>query len=151
MGGTLTAGTDSNGGVDGSAAVTYGKGPWSLAATVGLRNDLRPGGGDGFRINRFEAVSLRTTLMTPPTPSGSNAADGLGMISTRSTVPAGRLWRYEARKSPWTGAGRPSMNTATLPAPRSDTLPSTSTSTDGSVASTSVTVPPSATGSSAVS
>ncbi len=55
VGGTLTAGTDSNGGVDGTAALTYGRGPWSLAATVGLRNDARPGGGDGFRINRYQA------------------------------------------------------------------------------------------------
>ncbi|WP_412060366.1 TonB-dependent receptor domain-containing protein [Rubrivirga sp. IMCC45206] len=54
VGGTVSAGTDSNGGLDGTAAVTYGKGPWSLAATVGLRDDVRPGSGDGFRINRYD-------------------------------------------------------------------------------------------------
>ena len=54
LGGTLTAGTDSQGGYDATGAVTYGRGPWSLAATYGYRNDARPGGGDGFRINRFE-------------------------------------------------------------------------------------------------
>lgn len=55
LGGTVTAGTDSQGGYDATGAVTYGRGPWSLAATYGFRNDARPGGGDGFRINRFEA------------------------------------------------------------------------------------------------
>ena len=56
LGGTLTAGTDTQGGFDGSAAVTYGRGPWSLAATYGFRNDLRAGAGTSYRINRYEAT-----------------------------------------------------------------------------------------------
>ena len=56
VGGTLTAGTDSQGGVDLSTAITYGKGPWSLAATYGFRNDIRAGAGTSYRINRYETA-----------------------------------------------------------------------------------------------
>ena len=62
LGGTLTAGGDSQGGYDATAALTYGKGPWSLAATYGYRNDARAGSGTSFRINRYE-----TDLATGPT------------------------------------------------------------------------------------
>ena len=55
LGGTLTAGGDSQGGYDATAAFTYGKGPWSLAATYGFRNDARAGSGTSYRINRYEA------------------------------------------------------------------------------------------------
>ena len=55
LGGTVTAGTDSQGGYDATAALTYGRGPWSLAGTVGLRDDARAGSGTSFRINRYEA------------------------------------------------------------------------------------------------
>ena len=54
-GGTLTAGTDSQGGANATGAVTYGRGPWSLAATYGLRSDRRSGTGSTLTINRFEA------------------------------------------------------------------------------------------------
>ena len=62
LGGTLTAGTDTQGGYDGTAAVTYGRGPWSLAATYGYRNDARAGSGTSFRINRYETVTTPTQL-----------------------------------------------------------------------------------------
>ena len=52
LGGTLTAGGDSQGGYDATAALTYGMGPWSLSATYGFRNDVRAGSGSSFRINR---------------------------------------------------------------------------------------------------
>lgn len=55
LGGTLTAGTDSQGGYDATASATYGKGPWSLAATYGFRNDARAGSGLSYRLNRYEA------------------------------------------------------------------------------------------------
>ena len=61
LGGTLTAGTDTQGGYDASAAVTYGRGPWSLAATYGFRNDARAGSGTSFRINRY--TDDQTTLL----------------------------------------------------------------------------------------
>ncbi|MGB3542927.1 TonB-dependent receptor domain-containing protein [Rubrivirga sp.] len=54
-GGTVTAGTDSEGGLNATGAVTYGRGPWSLAATYGLRSDQRGGSGSTFSVNRFEA------------------------------------------------------------------------------------------------
>ena len=54
LGGTLTAGTDTRGGYNGTGAVTYGRGPWSLAATLGHRRDDRGGAGTSFRINRYE-------------------------------------------------------------------------------------------------
>ena len=60
LGGTLTAGTDSQGGVDATTAVTYGRGPWSLAATYGFRNDVRGGSGSSFRRNLYEVAP--TTL-----------------------------------------------------------------------------------------
>ena len=55
LGGTLTAGTDTQGGYDATAAFTYGRGPWSLSATYGFRNDARAGSGTSFRINRYES------------------------------------------------------------------------------------------------
>ena len=55
LGGTVTAGADTQGGYDATTALTYGSGPWSLAATYGYRNDARAGGGTSFRINRYEA------------------------------------------------------------------------------------------------
>ena len=55
LGGTLTAGTDTQGGYDATGAVTYGRGPWSLAATYGFRNDARAGAGTSYRINRYAA------------------------------------------------------------------------------------------------
>ncbi|MEM6289147.1 MAG: TonB-dependent receptor, partial [Bacteroidota bacterium] len=55
LGGTLTAGTDTQGGLNATGAVTYGRGPWSLAATYGLRSDQREGSGTTFSINRLEA------------------------------------------------------------------------------------------------
>ena len=54
LGGTLTAGADVRGGADLSAALTYGRGPWSLAATYGFRHDARAGSGTSFRLNRYE-------------------------------------------------------------------------------------------------
>ena len=56
LGGTVTAGTDTQGGYDGTVALTYGSGPWSLAATYGYRNDARAGSGLSYRINRYEAA-----------------------------------------------------------------------------------------------
>ncbi|MEM9999105.1 MAG: TonB-dependent receptor, partial [Bacteroidota bacterium] len=55
FGGTLTAGTNTQGGLNATGAVTYGRGPWSLAATYGIRSDQRNGSGSTFSINRFEA------------------------------------------------------------------------------------------------
>ena len=54
LGGTVTAGTDTQGGLNATGAVTYGRGPWSLAATYGVRSDQREGSGTTFSINRFE-------------------------------------------------------------------------------------------------
>ncbi|MEM1055834.1 MAG: TonB-dependent receptor [Bacteroidota bacterium] len=55
LGGTFAAGTDTQGGLNATGAVTYGRGPWSLAATYGIRSDQREGSGSTFSINRFEA------------------------------------------------------------------------------------------------
>ena len=59
LGGTVTAGTDTQGGYDATGVVTYGRGPWSLAATASYRNDTRFGGGTSFRINRYAAEQSR--------------------------------------------------------------------------------------------
>lgn len=57
LGGTLTAGADVLGGVDLSTALTYGRGPWSLAATYGFRHDVRDGSGTNLRENSGEVIS----------------------------------------------------------------------------------------------
>ena len=54
LGGSVTLGTDTQGGYDATSSLTVGRGPWSLAATYGYRNDARSGGGTSFRINRYE-------------------------------------------------------------------------------------------------
>lgn len=93
LGGTLTAGTDTRGGYDATGALTYGSGPWSLAATYGFRNDLRPGGGSGFRINRFEATP--TTLTEAETDDRARLSNVLNMSAdyslSRATVLTSQL------------------------------------------------------------
>ena len=53
LGGTLVAGGDTQGGYNTSGTFTYGRGPLSLAATYGFRQDEGAGGGSSFRINRY--------------------------------------------------------------------------------------------------
>ena len=53
LGGTLVAGGDTQGGYNTSGTFTYGRGPLSLAATYGFRQDEGFGGGSSFRINRY--------------------------------------------------------------------------------------------------
>ncbi len=60
LGGTVTLGANVLGGATLSAAVTYGRGPWQVAATYGARRDARGGSGTSFRLNRYEAAP--TTL-----------------------------------------------------------------------------------------
>ena len=88
LGGTLTAGTDTQGGYDATAAFTYGRGPWSLAATYGFRNDARIGSGTSFRINRYEADP--TTLDQVETQDRTRTSNFLSLSAdyslSRSTV-----------------------------------------------------------------
>ena len=77
LGGSATVGTGSQGGANATGAVTYGRGPLSLAATVGLRNDLRPGGGDGFRINRYEPTPTTRTEAETESRTRNSALVGL--------------------------------------------------------------------------
>ena len=88
LGGTLTAGADSQGGYDAAAALTYGRGPWSLAATYGFRNDLRAGAGTSFRINRYEADP--TTLDQVETEDRTRTSNFLSLSAdyslSRATV-----------------------------------------------------------------
>ncbi len=53
VGGAVTVGGDSQGGFNGTALVTFGRGPLRLSATAGLRQSQRGTDGDRFRINRF--------------------------------------------------------------------------------------------------
>ena len=53
LGGTLVAGGDTQGGYSTSGTFTYGRGPLSLAATYGFRQDEGFGGGTSFRVNRY--------------------------------------------------------------------------------------------------
>ncbi len=77
LGGTLTAGGDSQGGYDATAAFTYGRGPWSLAATYGFRNNARAGTGTSFRINRYEADP--TTLNQDETEDRTRTSNFLSL------------------------------------------------------------------------
>ena len=81
----------------------------------------------------------------PPIPSGSYFALGFGMTSTRSTLSAGIWRRRAARNAPRTGVGRPLIWMTTFWLPRSEMLPSVSTSRDGSVWSVSMALPPAVT------
>ena len=88
LGGTLTAGGDSQGGYDAAAALTYGRGPWSLAATYGFRNDARAGAGTSFRINRYETDP--TTLDQVETEDRTRTSNFLSLSAdyalSRATV-----------------------------------------------------------------
>lgn len=86
LGGTVTAGTDTQGGYDGTAAVTYGRGPWSLAATYGFRNDARAGGGTSYRINRYDAAS--TTLLQDETEDRIRTSHLFNLSADYSLAPS---------------------------------------------------------------
>lgn len=53
LGGAITGGADSRGGYNGTALLTFGKGPLSLSASYGLRRSQRDFDGARYRINRF--------------------------------------------------------------------------------------------------
>ncbi len=53
LGGAITVGGDSQGGYNGTALVTYGRGPLTLAGSVGLRQGYRDSDGSRYRINRY--------------------------------------------------------------------------------------------------
>ena len=77
-------------------------------------------------------------------PSGSYFADGLVMTSTRSIELAGICSRNAFWAAPVNPEGLPSMRICTCEEPRSDTLPSMSTATEGTLTSSSLAVPPAA-------
>src|ERR1700674_1217559 len=81
-------------------------------------------------------------LITPAAPSALNWAGGVVMTSIRSISLAGMDCRLSPAAEPenWVD-GLPSIRIKTLLSPRSETLPSGSTSTDGIALSTSLTVP----------
>lgn len=54
VGGALTAGGDSRGGYNANATLTYGRGPWNLTASYGLRANERLSTGSSFRENRYD-------------------------------------------------------------------------------------------------
>jgi len=77
-------------------------------------------------------------LIIPETPSGSYFADGFVTISILSIVLAGICCSASLGSSI---VGRPSINNEKLPLPRSLTLPSISTLTDGTFSRTSTAEP----------
>ena len=76
-------------------------------------------------------------LMMPAEPSAENFADGLSITSMLSMVSAGNCCRICARLSVVRPDALPFIHTSTDELPRSDTLPSLSTSTEGMLSSTS--------------
>jgi outer membrane receptor protein involved in Fe transport len=53
LGGTVTAGVDTQGGYSGTGMLSYGNGPLTLTGSYGFRQDEGVGGGESFRINRY--------------------------------------------------------------------------------------------------
>src|ERR1700730_15285555 len=81
-------------------------------------------------------------LIRPAAPSALNWAGGVVMTSIRSISLAGIDCRLSPAAEPENRVdGLPSIRIKTLLSPRSETLPSGSTSTDGIALSTSLTVP----------
>ncbi|MEM1095972.1 MAG: TonB-dependent receptor [Bacteroidota bacterium] len=56
LGGTVVAAGDTQGSVNASSTVTYGRGPLSMAMNYGVRLGQDVGGGTSYRINRFNAL-----------------------------------------------------------------------------------------------
>ena len=90
-------------------------------------------------LNRNSPVCglLSTMLMMPAEPSAENFADGLSMTSMWSMLSAGNCCRISSRLSLVRPPALPLIHTSTLVLPRSEMLPSLSTSTDGMFSSTS--------------
>ena len=53
LGGTVSAGADTQGGYNGTTTLSYGKGPWNVTGSYGFRQNNRGGGGSSFAENRF--------------------------------------------------------------------------------------------------
>ena len=80
--------------------------------------------------------------MTPAAPSALNWGGGVGSTSMRSMSRAGMDCRFSPAFEPDSSAeGFPSMRMRTLLSPRSETMPSGSTSTEGIALKTSPTEP----------
>ncbi|WP_412069325.1 TonB-dependent receptor domain-containing protein [Rubrivirga sp. IMCC43871] len=79
VGGALAAGGDTQGGYNGSALVTLGRGAWRLAATAGVRAGSRDTDGDRFRINRF--LGEDATEITQLTESANERSSALLNLS----------------------------------------------------------------------
>lgn len=54
LGGALSAGGDSRGGYNANATLSYGRGPWTLTGSYGLRHDDRESSGSSFRENLYD-------------------------------------------------------------------------------------------------
>ena len=64
IGGALTVGGDTQGGYQGNALVTFGRGPLRLSTTAAYRENIRDSDSDRLRINRFlgpDATELAQT------------------------------------------------------------------------------------------
>lgn len=60
VGGALTAGGDSQGGIEANGLLTYNKGNLTLSSSYGFRRGVRDSDGDRYRINRY--LDPNTTL-----------------------------------------------------------------------------------------
>ena len=78
----------------------------------------------------------------PALPSALYLAEGLSITSILSMLSAGSCCSISARLSLVSPLALPLIHTSTLVLPRSDMLPSVSTSTEGMFSSTSLAAPP---------
>ena len=89
------------------------------------------------------SLLLRSIILRiPAEPSASYLADGDVITSTRSIDSAGNCLNASVEFNPTKPDGLPFIKILTSSFPRRATLPSTSTETEGTLSSTSLTVPP---------
>ena len=93
-------------------------------------------------LKPFNIFFFNTILMMPELPSGSYFAEGLVTISIRSIEPAGKASKRVLPFAPDIELGLPSIKIVTVPSPRSEILPSWSSSTEGKRVKISFAVPP---------
>ena len=87
-------------------------------------------------------LRLRMMFKIPAVPSASYLAEGEVITSTRAIDSAGSCRKASVELRPTSPEGFPLIKIRTSSFPRKETLPSTSTETEGTLSSTSLTVPP---------
>ena len=86
VGGALTAGADTRGGVQGNALLTYSRGPIRLSGTAAYRESVRDADSDRLRINRFLGPAA-TQLAQTSTDQRTRASALVGLTADLEVTP----------------------------------------------------------------